>query len=112
MKKIIHIITSFTLLISCSIRNEEEKIRPTIEVIEKKESDLGPESLVLEKLEDDILLDWINYYQSLDSSFSIKNFYLERTDTLDFNRGNVLGIFDKNFDQTYLDFIVYSQDKK
>ncbi len=59
-----------------------------------------------------LLVDWANYYKSLDSSFSLDLFQLERTDTLNFIQGNVFGIFDKEFDEIYNDFIVYSPNGK
>ena len=80
--------------------------------IETKESILAPERLTINNTENNILLDWLNYYESLDSTFTIENFFLERSDTLNFIQGNVFGNFDEEFDKIYNDFIVFSPNKK
>ena len=91
-------------LISCSEKKE------------KKTKDANTENIELKQLHFNLktnenLKDWFDYYKSEDSTFSLSDFKFERTDTLDFIKGNVLGLFDRNFDKIYTDFLVFSEDK-
>ncbi|PCJ64899.1 MAG: hypothetical protein COA58_11545 [Bacteroidetes bacterium] len=109
MKNIIYILIILTFFSSCTEQNKEKKSESTPEI---KVSDMESVQLDTSKISNDILLNWSNYYKSLDSSFSLGNFSLERTDTLNFIRGNVFGIFDEEFDPIYTDFIVFSPNQK
>ena len=84
----------------------------TTETIKAEKTVLEPIRLDINNTTNDILLDWSNYYKSLDSSFSLDNFHLEQTDTLNFIQGNVFGIFDNEFNKVYGDFIVYSPNQE
>lgn len=109
MKNIIYILIILTFFSSCTEQNKKKEKELTIET---NELILEPVQLNINKPLNEILLDWSNYHESLDSSFSIDGFFLEYADTLNFIQGNVFGIFDKEFDKIYNDFIVYSPDKK
>jgi hypothetical protein len=104
MKKIISILFVLVTLISCSEKKEKKTKDANIENIELKQ-------LHFDLKTNENLKDWFDYYKSEDSTFSLSDFKFERTDTLDFIKGNVLGLFDRNFDKIYTDFLVFSEDK-
>jgi hypothetical protein len=118
MKNIIYILLILTFFSSCSEHNKKKDKELTIETKDKelttetKELILKTVQLSIHNPENNILIDWSNYHKSLDASFSLDDFFLERSDTLNFIQGNVFGVFDKEFDKIYNDFIVYSPDKK
>lgn len=107
MKKICYIFLILAFLISC------------IEKREKKEKELTPKTTELKTRflnlnieSNENLKDWFDYYKSIELTFSLDNFILERIDTLNFIQGNIFGSFDENFDKVYSDFIVFSPNKK
>ena len=73
---------------------------------------LKPEKLNFDKTSNIILNNWVDYYKSLEPSFSLDNFFIEKVDTLNFIQGNVFGNFDKEFNKIYTDFIVFSPNQK
>ena len=109
MKNITYLLIILTFFSSCAEQNKKKDKELTLET---KEFILEPVQLILKNPTNETLLDWSNYHTSLDSSFSIVDFFLEHSDTLNFIQGNVFGIFDQEFDKIYNDFIVYSPDKK
>lgn len=104
MKKISYILLAFVILISCS-RKKDEKTK------ESDNCNTEFKQLNLDLKTNENLKDWFGYYKSKDSAFSLSNFKFERTDTLNFIKGNGLGLFDKNFDKIYIDFLIFSADK-
>lgn len=71
-----------------------------------------PMKLEINENSNKTLKNWIDFYKSLDSTFSIDGFSLEESNTLTFIEGHVLGNYDKDFDTIYSNFIVFSPDKK
>ena len=94
----------FVTLISCSEKKEKKTNDTNTNNFESKQ-------LHFDLKTNEILKDWFDYYKSENSTFSLSDFKFERTDTLHFIKGNVLGLFDKNFDKTYTNFLVFSADK-
>ncbi len=107
--KLIRIFLILTILASCNQQKEKKEKDLT-----SKTKELFTDSLNLniDKSSNEILKDWFDYYKSIELTFSLDNFSLERTDTLDFIQGNIFGNFDENFDKIYSDFIVFSPNKK
>lgn len=106
MKSILYLISALIGLTSCSDSKEkkgEEQIYKSVILR------TGSSGIDLEENSNIILKEWFDYYKSKDSGFSLKNFKLERIDTLSFVQGNVFGSFDENFDQAYSDFIVHNK---
>src|SRR5690606_26193101 len=70
----------------------------------KKEQQADFDDLEIQKTDlniisnDSNLMEWTAYYRSLDSSFTLTKFRLERVDTVSFIQGNVLGSFNEKFD--------------
>jgi hypothetical protein len=112
MKNLTYILISLTFFSLCTEQEKRNESKLILEKIESKEPEFTPVRLIIDNTANEILMDWSNYYNTLDSSFSLENFFLEHTDTLFFIPGNVFGIFDKEFDRIYNDFIVFSPDKK
>jgi len=104
MKKIICILLVLLTLISCLERKEKKTIDANTDNVELRQ-------LHFDLKTNENFKDWFDYYKSENSTFSLSDFKFERTDTLNFIKGNVLGQFDKNFDKIYTDFLVFSEDK-
>lgn len=95
-------------LVSCmdKQKNDKEPISETTDLpLEKKEASN------FDFDQNEILKDWLGYYKSQNSEFSLNNFTLVKKDTLTFMKGNVFGSFEEGFDSIYLDFVVYNSDK-
>ena len=104
MNKNICILLVFMTLISCFEKKDKSIDESKNECITLKELNLFLKT-------NENLKEWFDYYKSKDSTFKIADFVFESKDTLDFVNGNVLGLFDKNFDKVYTDFLVFSADK-
>ncbi len=57
------------------------------------------------------LKNWLDYYQVKDSTLSLDGFRLYVIDTIKFRAGNVFGSFHPEFDNVYLDFLSYNEDR-
>ena len=55
---------------------------------------------------------WKDYYTSLDSNLLDNEFVLSSTTRSEFISGNIFGTFDKEFDKTYLPYLVYGIDRE
>lgn len=109
MKNIIYTFISLILFCACTEQNKNNKQ----EKGDTKEFISESDYLSIDNRANLILSDWLDYYKSLDSSFSIDKFYLDHTDSIVFMDGSVLGIFDKGFNhEVYNDFIVLSPNKR
>jgi hypothetical protein len=106
VKNILCLFSVLIGLISCSDSKEKKGEEQT-----SKSVILSTDSLRIDLEENSniILKEWFEYYITKDSGFSLKNFRLERIDTLSFIQGNVFGNFDENFDEVYSDFIVFNR---
>lgn len=110
MKNIIHILLILTIFSSC--REQKKLTNNKVSTIETIKLVLKPEKLNIDKTSNIILNNWVDYYRSLEPSFSLDNFFIEKVDTLNFIQGNVFGNFDKEFNKIYTDFIVFSPNQK
>ena len=104
MKKVTFILLVLVILNSCSEKKEKKIKDLNTDNVEFKQWDLNLET-------NENLKDWFDYYKSVDSTFNLSDFKFMKTDTLNFIKGNVLGVFDKNFDKIYTDFLVFSENK-
>ena len=104
MKKVTFILSVLVILISCSVKKDKKIKDLNTDNVDFKQWDLNLET-------NENLKDWFDYYKSLDSTFNLSEFKFMKTDTLNFIKGNVLGVFDKNFDKIYTDFLVFSENK-
>jgi hypothetical protein len=109
MKSLIYIFAVLILLFSCSQLKEKKEQKQF-----SKTTDLETlsEKLNLGANSDKTFEDWINYYKTIEQTFSLNLFDFQSVDSLIFIQGNVLGSFDNNFDSIYSDFLVYRSDKK
>jgi len=55
---------------------------------------------------------WLSSYIKTDKNFSLENFNFSYEDTVDFIEGSVFGTFDKEFNQVYLPFLIYNNNKQ
>ncbi len=67
--------------------------------------------LTINNKRDAHLVDWISYYQTQDSKFSLEQFKFESIDTLQFMQGSVKGSFDEGYDPIYNDYLVLNAAK-
>ncbi len=65
----------------------------------------------IKNAENSILKTWIDYYTTLDPSFSISNFILFHVDTLILQKGNIIGSFDSRFDNRFFPLLVFNENK-
>ncbi|CAM4000419.1 MULTISPECIES: hypothetical protein [Flavobacterium] len=103
MKKALFIFCLLILLSSCSKKKQKESNPIKTETSLKTTLNLD---------ENSVLKEWVNYYNTKDTSFSIEQFVFSRADTLILSKGNVYGLFDKEFDTIYKDFLVFNKDKQ
>ena len=104
MNKVTFILSVLVILISCSVKKDKKIKDLNTDNVDFKQWDLNLET-------NENLKDWFDYYKSVDSTFNLSDFKFMKTDTLNFIKGNVLGVFDKNFDKIYTDFLVFSENK-
>lgn len=108
MKKSVFLFLLIVLTYSCNKIKEntvnDENRKDKKGQIEEKELGLSQEN-------NQILKDWISYYTAKDTTFSIENFHFLKSDTLQLLKGTIHGIFDKEFDTIYSDFIVFNNQK-
>lgn len=107
LKNILFTILSLTFFISCS----ETKGKKEDYVVPNSKQKPISENFTIAPESNDILTDWVNYYISMEPTFSLNHFNLVNTDTIEFIPGNVFGSFDENFDLVYYDFIVYNSSR-
>jgi hypothetical protein len=55
------------------------------------------------------LKNWLGYYKDLDSTFSEDKFYFESENVINIFEGHIYGLYDKNFDKIYANFLVYDE---
>lgn len=92
------------LFISCNNQSSEAENESIV-----IEDELNKE--VFEAAENGTLENWINYYKTeVDSSFGIENFNLTTVNKFSKTQGSVYGVFDKEFDKTYTEFLISSPD--
>ncbi len=103
-----YIFSMLVALVSCSESKEKKGVELTSRQIILN---AGPLKVDFGESSDRILNEWVSYYKSNEPGFSLNHFNLEKTDTLSFIQGNVLGNFDDNFDEVYADFIVFNRAK-
>ncbi|WP_445709889.1 hypothetical protein [Flavobacterium sp.] len=103
MKQTFVIFCLLILLSSCSKKKQKESNPIKTETSLKTTLNLD---------ENSVLKEWVNYYNTKDTSFSIEQFVFSRADTLILSKGNVYGLFDKEFDTIYIDFLVFNKDKQ
>lgn len=105
-KVLFYLLTLLLLFVSC-----REKVEKSAE---EQASEIPSPSIHLDLNEqsNEGLQDWVDYYTSLDTTFSLAAFALELVDTVRFRQGNVLGNFEEGFDSMYADFLVYSPNRK
>ena len=108
MKSTIWIFTVLALPFSCSDRNQELKSELIVD-----SNDSIPETQEI-KFQDvhPTFKKWQEYYVTLDSNFVNNEFILSTTVKSEFIEGNIFGTFDKEFDKTYLPFLVYNTNKE
>jgi len=87
-------------LVSCQTDGNE---KPTFEVPKSE-----VEVFDLKASASPILNEWVSYYKATDVSFSLNNFKKKETVALSFEKGDVFGIYDNEFDTVYKAFLVYS----
>ncbi|MDR2206858.1 MAG: hypothetical protein LBE36_11970 [Flavobacteriaceae bacterium] len=96
----------FFTLFSCTNTNAQ-KTNHNLENFKENTIDFK-----LDTNSNDVLKEWFAYYQSQEDKFSLDNFIFNEENTINEIRGNICGIFDDCFDNRFVDFLVYSPDKK
>lgn len=109
MKRLSIVCISILITISCSQKKEKKIIESISSEIQLRTI---PETLVIPVESSKIYRQWIQYYKTNDTTFSIDKFKLESVDSLRSISGNVYGVFDEEFDSIYSNFLVYKSDKK
>lgn len=105
------ILISFSLLIllSCNSKSPELKIQTENPTIKEQKTVTN----FFKYSQNETLENWITYYQTnIDSNFKIDRFEQTYKSEFDKLQGNIYGIFDKEFDKTYTDFLIYSPNKQ
>ncbi|MCD9855911.1 hypothetical protein LUD75_14390 [Epilithonimonas sp. JDS] len=105
-KKTIFLLTLFSFLISCTdhkktvLQNQSGKRKDSVRV-QKFHSD-----------NNETLNNWVDYYKKIDPDFNLDNFEFESENSFDKIAGNIYGIYDKEFDKLYSDFLIYSPNRQ
>lgn len=106
MKKIIFLLTLFSFLIFCS---DEKKNVP------QNQSETRKDSVKIQKFQSDdneTLKNWLDYYKKIDPKFGLEKFDFVSENAFDKTAGNIYGIYDKEFDKLYSDFLIYSPNRE
>lgn len=108
MKKATYLIIAFVIIYACNdsqnLNNHSKESGSVSQVNFKEKPTLGFGS-------DSILNQWLGYYKKAEPNFSLSNFNLTTEDSLHIISGNVFGVFDKEYDDIYNSFLIYSSDK-
>lgn len=109
MKSQIYLISALIFFYSCNdSQNKNNHLEKRGEIYQSKPKQ---EKLNLEINSDSILNKWFEYYKKREPNFSLANFNLTMTDSLKIINGIVSGIFDREFDEIYNEFLIYNSDK-
>lgn len=112
MKEKLILILVVVLVFSCKDNSNTEIVRNTsltednsseIEIQEDKNEFLSEEKPSLDN--------WKAYYKDLDPNFKVEKFKQTDSYKLDPMEGSVHGVFDKEFDPVYSDFLIYNSTK-
>jgi len=105
----IFILLTFLILISCNNKASDSKNKTEDFIVKETKT---PKNF-FQSSENATLEKWIEYYKtSIDSDFTIDKFEKISKNKLSKIQGNIYGIFDKEFDTTYTDFLIYSPNKQ
>ena len=105
MKNILLLTNMIFLLFSCNKKEEETK------TVQKTEKEFIEDSF--SDIKNETLENWIAYYKTnVDSTFTIEKFKLTNKSEFSKSQGNIFGIFDKEFNEIYTDFLIYSPNKQ
>jgi len=105
-KKTIFLLTLFSFLISCTDHKK---------TVLQNQSGKREDSVRVQKFHSDnnkTLNNWVDYYKTLDPDFNLDSFEFESENSFDKTAGNICGIYDKEFDKLYSDFLIYSPNRK
>lgn len=102
-KNLIYLIVLFTINSSCTCTKKNNSAISQINSESRK--------LDLEENSNSTLNTWVSYYRKLKPDFSLSNFELDSEEYSLPNKGTIYGIFDKNFDPIYTDFLIYNSNK-
>jgi len=98
-----------TILISVACNNKSSEIEKEENFKIEKES----YKTSFKTTTNTTLENWLAYYKNnIDSTFTINKFNLTNESEFSKIQGNVFGIFDKEFDEIYTDFLIYSPNKQ
>lgn len=109
MKKLLIIFLILVIIISCSKKQNKPSIAP---VSLEAQLSSTPKALDIDNESNKVFKQWIHYYTTNDTTFSIDKFILKSIDSLRPIPGNIYGTFDKEFDSIYSKCLVYNSDKK
>lgn len=101
MKRIVLFIASITLLLSYSDRNMESQASSTPQ-----------KAFPFQKNQHPTFREWNKYYLSRKSGFKNTDFIVSPAINNEFPKGTIYATFNKEFDRTYLPFLVYSPNKE
>jgi hypothetical protein len=93
MKYFLYITLCFVVSISCSPSSKRER-------------------LLLLNTSNGSLNEWVNYYQTLEPSFSLDNFEFKSKDTLEKSQGSVYANYDRAFDAIYSKFLIFNSTEE
>lgn len=109
MKNIFYILLLVILFSSCN----KDEVKTSSRIAIKTVSFTIKPRIEVPKLESsDVLIDWMEYYQSFDPTISLDSFSLEGMRYGNFIQGNVFGKFDERYDDIYDNLIIYSPNGK
>ncbi|NHN27526.1 hypothetical protein FIA58_017745 [Flavobacterium jejuense] len=108
MNKSISLFLFSFLSISCF----EPKENKTDEAIsDGKSNQIKEKKLALNNEDNESLKEWFVYYNNREVNFSLESFTFLSTDSLRVVKGTVYGVFDKEYDTIYTDFLVFNAKK-
>ncbi len=99
MKSVLYLLFIISV-VSCQTKGEKSKTTTTAKV--------GVEKLQLKTASNSTLAEWVEYYQLTNPQFKLSDFEKKETVALSYEKGDVFGTFDKEFDPLYEAFFVYS----
>lgn len=101
-----HFVISMFLLLSCGDKKETVSQAQSAKKVEKINSKNFHSD------NNETLKNWLDYYKTFDPDFNLDNFEFESESSFGKTAGNIYGIYDKEFNNLYSDFLIYSPDRK
>lgn len=110
MKKLKYILVLLILVSSC----QENKNSPKKQIEKQVEKKEEPVHTYFHRINatDSILTNWVNYYKTYDTTFSIKNFEHKFAQPFTRMPGTVHGNFHEEFNPVYEPFLMHSPNNK